>query len=78
MMKSEDTLDWYPAQLPPVKVILGNAVLEVAKSGRPINTRTLLEYLQVWQAKQKRHDNKIAMQTAIQVLIDNQRLHGRI
>lgn len=78
MMKSEDTLDWYPAQLPPVKVILGNAVLEVAKSGRPINTRTLLEYLQVWQAKQKRHDNKIAMQTAIQVLRDNQRLHGRI
>jgi len=26
-MRSEDTLDWYPAQLPPVKIILGNAVL---------------------------------------------------
>jgi len=77
-MKSEDTLDWYPAQLPPVKVILGNAVLEVAKTGRPINTRTLLEYLQVSQMKQTRRDNKIAMQTAIQVLRDNQRIHGHI
>ena len=27
IMKSEDTLDWYPAQLPPVKIILGEAVL---------------------------------------------------
>ncbi|MMZ61623.1 DNA-binding transcriptional regulator [Enterobacter ludwigii] len=77
MMKSEDTLDWYPAQLPPVKIILGNAVLEVAKQGRPINTRTLLEYLQVMQEKQKRRDDKIAMQTAIDVLRDNQRINGR-
>jgi len=46
-MKSEDTLDWYPAQLPPVKIILGEAVLAVGKQGRPINTRTLLEYLLV-------------------------------
>ncbi|EPV3677942.1 MULTISPECIES: hypothetical protein [Enterobacter cloacae complex] len=76
-MKSEDTLDWYPAQLPPVKIILGNAVLEVAKQGRPINTRTLLEYLQVMQEKQKRRDDKIAMQTAIDVLRDNQRINGR-
>ncbi|UJD97068.1 MULTISPECIES: hypothetical protein [Enterobacteriaceae] len=76
-MKSEDTLDWYPAQLSPVKIILGNAVLEVAKQGRPINTRTLLEYLQVMQEKQKRRDDKIAMQTAIDVLRDNQRINGR-
>ena len=40
-MKSEDILDWYPAQLPPVKIILGNAVPEVGKLGRPINARTL-------------------------------------
>lgn len=52
-MKSEDTLDWYPAQLPPVKIILGEAVLAVGKQGRPINTRTLLEYLQVMQDKKK-------------------------
>ncbi|AUH01006.1 hypothetical protein PCO86_12735 [Pectobacteriaceae bacterium CE70] len=77
-MKSDDTLDWYPAQLPPVKIILGNAVLEVSKLGRPINTRTLLEFLQVTQEKQKRRDDKIAMQTAIDVLRDNQRIHGRI
>ncbi|WNN45972.1 MULTISPECIES: hypothetical protein [Winslowiella] len=77
-MKSEDTLDWYPAQLPPVKLILGNAILEVCKLGRPINTRTLLEYLQVAQAKQKRRDDKIAMQTAIDVLRDNQRINGRL
>lgn len=76
-MKSEDTLDWYPAQLPPVKIILGEAVLAVGKQGRPINTRTLLEYLQVMQAKQKRRDDKIAMQTAIDVLRDNQRINGR-
>ncbi|WP_058912104.1 hypothetical protein [Entomohabitans teleogrylli] len=76
-MKSEDTLDWYPAQLPPVKVILGEAVLAVSKQSRPINTRTLLEYLQVMQDKQKRRDDKIAMQTAIDVLRDNQRINGR-
>ena len=34
-MKSEDILDWYPAQLPPVKIILGNAVLEVGKAWPP-------------------------------------------
>ena len=56
IMKSEDTLDWYPAQLPPVKIILGEAVLAVGKQGRPINTRTLLEYLQVMQDKQKKRD----------------------
>lgn len=53
MMKSEDTLDWYPAQLPPVKIILGEAVLFIGKQGRPINARTLLEYLQVMQLRQK-------------------------
>lgn len=77
MMKSEDTLDWYPAQLPPVKIILGEAVLAVGKQGRPINTRTLLEYLQVMQGKQKRRDDKVAMKTAIEVLRDNQRINGR-
>ena len=78
VMKSEDTLDWYPAQLPPVKIILGNAVLEVGKTGRPINTRTLLEYLQVTQKKLTGRDNKVAMQTAIDVLRDNQKVNGRL
>lgn len=78
VMKSEDTLDWYPAQLPPVKIILGNAVLEVGKTGRPINTRTLLEYLQVTQKKLSGRDNKVAMQTAIEVLRDNQKVNGRL
>lgn len=77
-MKSEDTLNWYPAQLPPVKIILGDAILEVGKTGRPINSRTLLEFLQIQQAKLKKRDNKIAMQTAIDVLRDNQRLNGKI
>lgn len=77
-MKSEDTLDWYPAQLPPVKSILGDAVIEVGRTGRPVNTRTLLEYLQIQQNKQKLRDNKIAMQTAIDVLRDNQRVNGRL
>jgi hypothetical protein len=77
VMKSEDTLDWYPAQLPLVKIILGEAVLAVGKQGRQINTRTLLEYLQVMQVKQKKRDDKVAMQTAIEVLRDNQRINGR-
>ena len=72
-MKSEDILDWYPAQLPPVKIILGNAVLEV-----PINARTLHEYLQVLQRTQKSRDDKIALQTAIDVLSDNQRVNGKL
>ena len=63
IMKSEDTLDWYPAQLPPVKIILGEAVLAVGK--------------QVMQDKQKKRDDKIAMQTAIEVLRDNHRINGR-
>gem|GEM_PF-795180 len=36
MMKSEDTLDWYPSQLPPVKIILGEAVLWVNRADRLI------------------------------------------
>ncbi|MCA1179859.1 MULTISPECIES: hypothetical protein [unclassified Pantoea] len=77
-MKSEDTLNWYPSQLPPVKIILGEAILEVGRSGRPINTRTLLEYLQIQQTRQNKNDNKIALQTAIDVLRDNQRINGRL
>jgi hypothetical protein len=46
------------------------------KQGRPINTRTLLECLQVMQDKQKRRDDKIAMQTAIDVPRDNQRINA--
>lgn len=45
-MKSKDTLKWFPAQLPEVRIILGDAVVEVAKQGRPINTRTLLDYIE--------------------------------
>ncbi len=30
-MKSKDTLKWFPAQLPEVRIILGDAVVEVAK-----------------------------------------------
>ena len=77
-MKSEDTLNWYPSQLPPVKIILGEAILKVGRSGRPINTRTLLEYLQIQQTRQNKNDNKIALQTAIEGLRDNQRINGRL
>ncbi|EED0660794.1 cold shock protein YdfK, partial [Escherichia coli] len=28
-MKSKDTLKWFPAQLPEVRIILGDAVMEV-------------------------------------------------
>lgn len=45
-MKSKDTLKWFPSQLPKVRIILGDAVVEVAKQGRPINTRTLLDYIE--------------------------------
>ena len=29
-MKSKDTLKWFPAQLPEVRIILGDAVVEVS------------------------------------------------
>ncbi|EFH7104463.1 cold shock protein YdfK, partial [Escherichia coli] len=32
-MKSKDTLKWFPAQPPEVRIILGDAVVEVAKQG---------------------------------------------
>lgn len=77
-MKSEDTLDWFPSQLPHVKLAIGDAVLVVARQGRPINARTLLEYLLVTQQKQMRRDNKIAMQTAIDLLNENKKMFGKI
>jgi len=77
-MKSEDTLDWFPSQLPHVKLAIGDAVLVIARQGRPINARTLLEYLQVTQQKQKRRDNKTAIQTAIDLLCENQKTFGKL
>ena len=68
-MKSKDTLKWFPAQLPEVRIILGDAVVEVAKQGRPINTRT---------KKKSWLDNKELLQTAISVLKDNQNLNGKM
>ena len=57
-MKSKDTLKWFPAQLPEVRIILGDAVVEVAKQGRPINTRTLLDYIEGNIKKNSWLDNK--------------------
>ena len=57
-MKSNDTLKWFPAQLPEVRIILGDAVVEVAKQGRPINTRTLLDYIEGNIKKKSWLDNK--------------------
>ena len=54
-MKSKDTLKWFPAQLPEVRIILGDAVVEVAKQGRPINTRTLLEKKTMYYPLPKPH-----------------------
>lgn len=73
-MKSKDTLKWFPAQLPEVRIILGDAVVEVAKQGRPINTRTLLDYIEGNIKKKSWLDNKELLQTAISVLKDNQNL----
>jgi len=77
-MNSEDTLDWFPSQLPHVKLAIGEAVLVIARQGRPINARTLLEYLQVTKKNLKRRDNKIAIQTAIDLLSENQKTFGKI
>lgn len=73
-MKSKDTLKWFPAQLPEVRIILGDAVVEVAKQGRPINTRTLLDYIEGNIKKKSWLDNKELLQTAISVLKDNKNL----
>ena len=72
-MKSKDTLKWFPAQLPEVRIILGDAVL-----GRPINTRTLLDYIEGNIKKKSWLDNKELLQTAISVLKDNQNLNGKM
>ncbi|EPM9183454.1 cold shock protein YdfK [Escherichia coli] len=77
-MKSNDTLKWFPAQLPEVRIILGDAVVEVAKQGRPINTRTLLDYIEGNIKKKSWLDNKELLQTAISVLKDNQNLNGKM
>ncbi len=33
-MKSKDTLKWFPAQLPEVRIILGDAVVGSSKTGK--------------------------------------------
>ncbi|EFU4951117.1 cold shock protein YdfK [Escherichia coli] len=77
-MKSKDTLKWFPAQLPEVRIILEDAVVEVAKQGRPINTRTLLDYIEGNIKKKSWLDNKELLQTAISVLKDNKNLNGKM
>ncbi len=57
---------------------LGDAVVEVAKQGRPINTRTLLDYIEGNIKKKSWLDNKELLQTAISVLKDNQNLNGKM
>ena len=77
-MKSKDTLKWFPAQLPEVRIILGDAVVEVAKQGRPITPRTQLAYIEGTKKKKPWRDNKELLQTAISVLKDNQNLNGKM
>lgn len=77
-MKSENTLTWFPAQIPAVRSILGDAVIAVAKQGRPINTRTLCDYIRYKQKKHHLIDKKQSFQTAIDVLRGNQDRHGHI
>ena len=77
-MISKDTLQWFPEQLPEVRIILGDAVVEVAKQGRAINSRTLLDYIEGNIKKKSWLDNKELLQTAISVLKDNQNLNGKM
>lgn len=77
-MKSEDVLTWFPAQIPAVRRILGDAVLAVVKQGRPVNTRTLCDYIYSRQQQQGWMDKKEPLQTALNVLEGNQKLHGKI
>ncbi|EDX7802813.1 hypothetical protein C4K71_004282 [Salmonella enterica subsp. enterica serovar Oranienburg] len=77
-MKSKDTLKWFPSQLPKVRIILGDAVVEVAKQGRPIITRTLLDYIEGNIKTKAWLDNKELLQTAVSVLKENQDMNGKI
>ncbi|EGC9472102.1 hypothetical protein H7444_002722 [Salmonella enterica] len=77
-MKSKDTLKWFPSQLPKVRIILGDAVVEVAKQGRPINTWTLLDYIEGNIKAKAWLDNKELLQTAVSVLKENQDANGKI
>ena len=77
-MKSKDTLKWFPAQLPEVRIILGDTVLERLERLSRINTRTLLDYIEGNIKKKSWLDNKELLQTAISVLKDNQNLNGKM
>ncbi|EKL1975782.1 hypothetical protein PQX87_002687, partial [Salmonella enterica] len=56
----------------------GDAVVEVAKQGRPINTRTLLDYIEGNIKAKAWLDNKELLQTAVSVLKENQDANGKI
>ncbi|EFT4754190.1 hypothetical protein HVE53_000725, partial [Salmonella enterica] len=55
-----------------------DAVVEVAKQGRPINTRTLLDYIEGNIKTKAWLDNKELLQTAVSVLKENQDMNGKI
>lgn len=69
-MKSKDTLKWFPAQLPEVRIILGDTVVEVAKQGRPINTRTIFAYCRISTLDQTTENQRREMEN-LQVLKSN-------
>lgn len=77
-MKSKDTLEWFPSQLHEVRVILGDAVVEVAKKGIPINSGALLSHLEKSMKAKVWQDNKEWLLTAMQILKDNQNSDGYI
>lgn len=77
-MKSKDTLKWFPSQLHEVRIILGDAVVEVAKKGIPINSGTLLNHLEKNMKAKVWLDNKEWLLTAMQVLKDSHNSDGDI
>ncbi|PWC18006.1 hypothetical protein DDT52_15155 [Brenneria roseae subsp. roseae] len=70
-------LTWYPAQRSRVESIIGLAVVQVCEQGRPINTRTLLDFMYVQLGEMKKSDDKEGMMTAISILEKNQDTYAK-
>ncbi|TCW15277.1 hypothetical protein EDF73_103306 [Raoultella sp. BIGb0138] len=67
-MKAANTFFCFPSQLPTVRAIIGDAVLETIRAGVPISAGSLLSCLKSPQAKKTWADKHVPLQLAIDAL----------
>ncbi|MFC3394408.1 hypothetical protein [Brenneria rubrifaciens] len=70
-------LTWYPAQRSRVEAIIGLAVVRVCEQGRPVNARTLLDFMYVKLGEMKKKSDREGMLTAISILEKNQDAYAK-